>query len=134
MRPLKSNVASAILGRNWVTRATGLCAQISTGSYIWLLRQRKIYYSFWRIKIRCYNKAIYCTKHVSLHTNQSRSYNTVLWVMSSYQLLHTEVIHHDSERGFEINYIKAPIIVWMCIQRVNCDLNLSQCLCIDKNC
>lgn len=71
MRPLKSNVASAILGRNWVTRTTGFCAQISTGPYLWLLRQRKYYYSFWRIKIRCYNNVIYCTKHVSLHNNQS---------------------------------------------------------------
>ena len=51
---------------------------------------------------RIRDKVIYCAKHVSLHTNQSRRCNTVLCVMSSYQLLHTAVIlyvtRHEGSR------------------------------------
>jgi hypothetical protein len=60
----------------------------------YVLGQRKNYCSFWLTKIRCHNKVVYCTKHVSLHTNQS-----------SFLILSCESCHHISCCILRLSYM-----------------------------
>jgi hypothetical protein len=55
IKPLKSNTAISILGLNRNMYATGLCTEVSTRLWIWLLWKITTLCSFWVISISCYS-------------------------------------------------------------------------------